>query len=40
MSPIPDFNKRRYKTFDGKVGIKNTIPLEGGFDYEATLPIH
>ena len=35
--PNPDFNKRRYKTFNGQIGVSNFIPLSSGFDYDASV---
>jgi hypothetical protein len=34
--PRPDFDKRRYKTFDGAAGISNTERIKGDLNYKAT----
>ncbi len=34
--PRPDFDKRRYKTFDGSVGISNTERIKGDINYSAS----
>jgi hypothetical protein len=35
-NPRPDFNKRRYKTFDATAGISNTERIKGDINYSAS----